>query len=70
MTDNDIVTVNLKLPRGKRREFKQTVKKQNHKSMQLVLSAFANAYIEKPEQFCIELGGTGDGPSIRQEIES
>lgn len=67
MTDADVVTVNLKLTRIKRRKFKQTAKDQGHKTMQLVLSAFTNAYIENPNQFCIKLGVKGNGSSVRQE---
>ena len=66
MAKSDVVTVNLKLPRGTRADFKKTAKDQGHKTMQLVLSAFAIAYIENPEQFCIKLGVKGNGSSIRQ----
>lgn len=69
MSDN-IVTVNLKYDRETRAKFKNTIKKQGHKSMQLVLSAFTNAYIENPDQFCIKLGVKENGKSLRETSEN
>jgi len=69
MTDTDVVTVNLKLSRETRNSFKKTAKGHGHKTMQLVLSAFTDAYIENPDQFYIKtkLGVKSNGSSVQKE---
>jgi len=67
MAEQNLVTVNLKLTRRERNDFKETAKRKGHKSMQLVLSAFISSYIQNPDQFVIQLGVKGNGSPIRKE---
>ena len=58
--ENNMTTFNLKLPKSVRKDFKN-ITHDRGTTMQAVLSAFTESFVENPDKFKIKMEVVGEG---------